>query len=128
MVLLLLLLLMLVLNSRHIPSPGGQRTGRALLSAEARCRLAKGTYYFTGRGIASSGKTLSLGYFSLGQQRKVTRPALDGRKLWLLFFQSEGNSKMDPIFRWNDGTVQCPRYFATTGKAWKVPGSPPSRG
>ncbi|HZX79144.1 hypothetical protein, partial [Lysobacter sp.] len=39
-----------------------------------------------GRGIASSGKTLSFGYFSLGQQRKVTRPALDGRKLWMFRF------------------------------------------
>jgi hypothetical protein len=56
----------------------------------------EGTYSLSDRGIAVSGKTLSLGYFSLGQQRKVTRPALDGRKLWLLLLTRDRESVKSP--------------------------------
>jgi hypothetical protein len=56
------LLLPLLLNSQRHPKP--RRAAHRTCAAErgGRSRLAKGTYSLAGRGTASSGRTLSLGY------------------------------------------------------------------
>ena len=70
---LLLLLLLLLFNSLFVASPGGRRTGCAAVSAEPWMANRERALLLSGRGTGLDLYALSLGYFSLCEQRKVTR-------------------------------------------------------
>ena len=60
-------------NSRFVASPEGRRTGCAAVSAEPWMANRERALLLSGRGIGLDLYALSLGYFSLCEQRKVTR-------------------------------------------------------
>ncbi|MDG2518844.1 hypothetical protein [Lysobacter soli] len=95
------LLLLLLSNSLFVASPEGRRTG-----AEPWMANRERALLLPGRGIdLGKWKALSFGYFSLGKQRKVTRAP-----------QAIGSLDCDSSL-----------LLRVAGKAWKVPGFPPSR-
>jgi len=110
----------------QVTSPEGCRTGRAAVSAEAGCRLANAPLLCPVVGLGWTFHALSLGYFSLCEQRKVTRapqaigslasdPSLRAHRRsvkspWIPAFagmtiKSKDKIKIGSSFRWNDDEV-----------------------
>src|SRR5690349_12967707 len=65
--------LLLLRTARQVASPEGRRTGCAAVSAEPWMANRERALARSGRRIGLDVHALSLGYFSLCEQRKVTR-------------------------------------------------------